>query len=137
MFLKMVGANAFIKQYFTHKVMKSLYPNNIRFVKYEDLVRNPAEIFAENLAFLGHDVTAVEHQDKFSMALQLSSIESIRSIESAMGHSLANDQVDSQSSHVKDGAIGKWKAFFRGEDIAYLEERFGEYNIAMDEFTFE
>lgn len=137
MLLKTVGLNSYIKQFYTYHVMKELFSDNIRLVRYEHLVRHPAQVFTDNLAFIGHDATDASRQANVRRALQASSIATVRSIEAAAGRSLANDQDDPKGSHVRGGAVGKWKTVFQAADVDYLEKRLKEFNIEVDQFTFE
>ena len=117
--------------------MKPIYPRNIHMFTYETLVRHPLETFARVLEIFGHDTQAPAHQEKMALALRLSSRESVKEIERSLGHSLARDQVRADESHVRDGAIGKWKRYFNDQDLKEVQRRLGDFGICLDEFQFE
>ena len=131
------GLDAYIKQYFTYKYMKGLFPYNLMLVTYEQLMRNPESVFSAMLDFLGHDMTHPKHKTIMKLALGLASKDSVRKIEQQVGASLAGDQIDPQASHIKDSAIGKWKKYFSQQDVKRLEVHLERFDIAMDEFIFE
>jgi hypothetical protein len=132
-----VGLESYIKQFMTFKIVKEMYPSNVLLVKYEHLVRDPAHTFTSVLGHFGHDTRDPNHQEKMAIAIELSSKDSARRMEKSMGHSLANDQVDSNESHVRDGAVGKWKQHLNGEDIQLVQERLAWFGLSLDEFDIE
>lgn len=136
-YLFTVGLETYIKQYFTFKVVKEAFPDNLHIVHYEDLVRKPDETFNSILDFMGHNVVASGNQIKFQEALKASSKDSVSKIEGQMGRALANDQADPNERHIRDGQPGRWKDYLSAEDICSVEERFARYGIELAEFTLE
>jgi hypothetical protein len=136
-FLFSLGIDSYIKQFLTYRVMKKAYPDNLLLIEYEDLVRSPSLVFAQSLAFMGHPVNSASRQRAFSVALKFSSMESLKRIERQMGHSIADDQVDPEASHISDGAIGKWKRFFNQDDLQRVGKRLAAFGMSLGEFTLD
>ena len=136
-FFFVLGLESYIKQFFTYKVMMEVFPEVIMMVPYEKLIRFPHETFVHMLCFMGQDVNNEYCQRAVHMALDLSSVDSVKRFEKSMGHSLAGDQEDPTSSHVKDGRIGKWKEEFESGDLEIVQTRFAEFGIPMDLFVLE
>lgn len=131
------GLVSYIKQFFTYKTMRELYPNQVALFRYEDLNRAPKATFESILRFLGHDPSDGICQRHVETALDQASIDSVRNIEKLLGHSLADDQRDPNGSHVKDGRIGKWKEVFKPEDLEQTQTTMAEFGIPMDFFTLD
>jgi hypothetical protein len=131
------GLDSYIKQFLSYWVMKETRPDQVELIRYEDLLRSPKPTLEGVLRFLGHDPSSTACQEKLDMALAKTSMEGIREMESLLGHSLANDQRDASSSHIKDGRIGKWKDTFQPEDMKTVENRLAEFEIPMEIFTWE
>lgn len=131
------GLDTYTKQYFSYKYMKEAYPDHVMFVTYEQLMRDAKHVFSRILDFFGHDLANPRRENIISASLHLASRESVKKIEKQAGMSLAGDQVGSQASHIKDGAIGKWKKYFDQQDLRQLAAYWDRFGISMDEFTFE
>lgn len=132
-----VGLDSYIKQFLTFKIAKEMYPRHVLLVKYEDLVRDPETIFARVLSYFGHDARDPAHREKMSVAIEISSKDSARKMEKSMGHSLANDQTDSVESHIRDGAVGKWKRHLNEDDVQLVRERLTSFGLRLDDFDIE
>lgn len=136
-YLFRASLESYIKQFLTFKVMRPIYPQNILGVKYENLVRNPEYTFASVLKYFGHDVDDPSHQAKIIQAIKLSSKDTLKRIEKSIGHSIAHDQTDPNESHVRDGAIGKWKQHLNENDIQLVQEWLARFGLSLEEFDIE
>ena len=132
-----VGLESYIKQFFTFKAMKQMCPDNILMIKYENLARSPEHTFASILNHFGRDINSPYYQEEFAIALKLSSKDSVKEMEKIGGHSIGNDQSDPKESHMRGGAIGKWKKHLNNEDIKIVQQRLGCFGISLDEFDIE
>ena len=130
-FLLSLGIDSYIKQFLTYRVMKKAYPDNLLLIEYEDLVRAPSLVFGQSLEFMGHPVNSTARQQAFSGALKFSSMESLKKIERQMGHSIADDQIDPEASHISDGAIGNQ------DDLQRVNERLAAFGMSLGEFTLD
>ena len=133
-FIHHVGLEAYIKQFLTFKIMKDLYSDNILLLKYENLVRNPKSTFLSVLKHFGHDVEDSNHLKKVEMALLLSSKKSLKKIEKIIGHSLGEDQIDPNQSHIRDGSVGKWRTHLGKDDLAKIQERLERFGLSLTDF---
>lgn len=131
------GLDSFIKQYFTFCAVARLCPEQVLLVTYETLIRQAAQSFLRVLAFLGHDIRDPAHQERIGIALRLASKDALQQLERQLGHSIAADQIDPTRSHVKDGAIGKWKGYFDQGDVDTVKRRLAEFGMALSEFELE
>jgi hypothetical protein len=136
-YLFRVSLESYIKQFLTFKVMRAIYPQNILCIKYENLVRNPEYAFTGVLSYFGHDVEDPSHQEKIIQAIKLSSKDTLKRIEKSIGHSIAHDQADPNESHVRDGAIGKWKQHLSEDDVRLVQERLAQFGLSLEEFDIE
>ncbi len=133
-FLRMVGLEAYIKQYFTFEAMRTAYGENILMVPYERLVRDPEPTFTRMLEFWGFDVDTAGKQSAVQKALQSCSPESLRNIETALQSSLARDQMKPGESHIRGGEIGKWKSVLSDADVDFAKAQLAEFGISLDDF---
>ena len=131
------GLDSYIKQFLSYKIMQETCPDQVTLFRYEDLLRSPKLTIESVLGFLGHNPSSTSCQEKLAIALENASMSGVKKMESLLGHSLANDQKDPSSSHVKDGRIGKWKEAFQPGDLDTVEARLNEFGITMDWFTWE
>ena len=136
-FIFNVGLESYIKQFLTFQIMKDIYPLSILMVKYEELVRKPKQIFKNILNHFGHNIDNEIKDSAFQTALKLSNMDSMKKIEDKIGHSLADDQADTNEKHMRDGAIGKWKTHFNNEDIARIEKRLNNFDLSLSQFEIE
>ncbi|MBW1702365.1 MAG: sulfotransferase domain-containing protein [Deltaproteobacteria bacterium] len=136
-FIFNIGLESYIKQFLTFKVMKDIYSHNILTVKYEELVRKPEQIFKKILNHFGHNIDNEMKASAFQTALKLSRMDSMKKIEDKIGHSLGDDQADTNEKHVRDGKIGKWKTHFNNEDIARIEKRLNNFDLSLAQFDIE
>ena len=128
---------SFLKQYLSWKLSEKIFPNQIRIIPYEDLVRRPTENFASILDFIGVDRNAADFPEHFEGALRLSSKDNIKKYEDWTGQAIGRDQTDSNSRHVRDGKVAKWRYHFSDEDFNRMCELFGEWGVSPSEFVFE
>lgn len=136
-FLRAVGLEAFIKQYFTFHVMNRRLRGNVLLVNYEALRRNPADTFSQMLGHLGFQVDDDNKKTCFRKALQSSSMTSLKNIEVAIKGTLARDQSDKEESHMRGGEIGKWKDYYDQSDLDFVEARLDEFGLQLDSFVRE
>lgn len=136
-YLHAAGAAAYIKQYFTFHAMRQRHAEQILMLPYERLVRDPAEVFAEMLAFLRVPLDSERRREAFRKALNSCSPKSLRALESAMDSSLGRDQADPEASHMRGGEIGKWKEVFGPDDVAFVAARLSRFGLSLEDFTLE
>ena len=129
--------DSFLKQYLSWKLSEKIFPNQIKMVSYEDLVRKPTDAFASIVDFMGVNQKGHEFSEHIEGALKLSSKDNIRKYENWMGQSLGRDQTDPNSRHVRDGNIGKWRQHFDEADFKRMCEMFSEWDVSPSEFVFE
>lgn len=131
------GLPAFIKQFFTFKAMREMFPKNIIMVPYEDLIKKPEQTFMMMLAHFGY-VLKNDHQLKMiRRALYLSSQDSLKVAEQNLGFNLANDRAMSGDTQIRGGAVGKWKAFFDEIDIERIEIKMNAFNLSLKDCILE
>lgn len=137
-FLHGASIDAFIKQFFTFFEMKKIFPDNILTITYEDLVKNPKDIFSRVLSHFGCKIENDEQKSNIKRAIELASIDNLKSVEQKMGRALGNDQIGLGESHFKGGGtIGKWKNYFSKEDIDKVQKRMTEFNLSLNELIIE
>ena len=82
----------------------------------------------------------IEHKvqlNEFNEAIRLSSKESIVNLENAYGESISRAFKNKSDRQLKDAKIGKWKNRINDEDIKYIKNRFKEFDIDLETFTYE
>ena len=132
-FLKNAGIDMYLKHYLSFKLVEKLYPNNILILHYENMVNKPKDNFMKVLDFIEHKVQLNE----FNEAIRLSSKESIVNLENAYGESISRAFKNKSDRQLKDAKIGKWKNRINDEDIKYIKNRFKEFDIDLETFTYE
>ena len=50
--------------------------------------------------------------------------------------SLANEGV-AGTSHIRGGAVGKWKEYFDGSDLRKVEEKMNEFSLTLKDCVLE
>lgn len=133
-YLRTVGLEAYIKQYFTFHELSRIRGRNILMMPYERLVRDPGSSFESMLRFVGVDIEDEHKRNAFRRALKASSPESLRNVEAALETSLGRDQTESSESHIRGGGIGKWQQYFDESDVGLVEETFREFGISLKDF---
>lgn len=136
-FLHQVGLEAFIKQYFTFHLMHELYPDNVLLVSYENMTRDPVDAFARILGHFGFSIDDENKHHCFARALESSSPESLKKIETALETTLARDQNEVEESHLRGGEIGKWKNYFNDSDLKFVDNSLRAFKLNLDLFTIE
>ena len=136
-YLHHVGLEAYMKQFLTFKLMKALYPENILLLTYESLVRNPKATFLSVLNHFGHDIGNPVHLTTMEKALTLSSQKSMKQIENLVGHALADDQIERNGSHIRDGSTGQWKALLNSDDLGKIQQRLEDFGLSLADFEVE
>ncbi len=133
-FLRLAGLEAYIKQYFTFKIMVKTYPQNILMVPYEHLKRNPEAIFVKMLTFWNKTFDTAEERQCIQKALNSCTPESLQNIEVALQSSLARDQMKPGESHIRGGEIGKWQNELSDSDVDFAETRLAEFGLTLQQF---
>lgn len=136
-FLHLVGLDAYLKLFVTYKVVQENYPYNILMVSYEDLVTSNEATFVSILKFLGHDPFEHNTIGAVREALLCSSPAYLQMIEKMTGNTLAKDQKGSGESHIRDGSIGGWKAYFGEQDLIKVEEKLRIFDLSLSEFQID
>ena len=125
--------DSYIKQFHTYRVMKKHYPRNIKLISYENLVRNPDEIFLEMCDFFGVFENTNENINIISKAVKFSSTENLKKIEAILGHSLANDQ-RGKNSHMQNYDKLKKEDMISDKDLSKIESIFNNFNYSLNDF---
>ena len=136
-YISRVGIDAYIKQYYTFHVMKRSYPDNIAMITYEDMTRDPDGTFRSMAGFLNISLDDEAKEACFQKALNASSAESLKNLETAIGGPLARDQSDRGESHMRGGEIGKWKIALDQDDIDFIDRRLREFGLSIENFVVE
>jgi len=133
--LRQGGLEGYIKQFFSYYEMRG--NPNLMMVNYESLVAKPQHIFKKMLNFAGFDTELADHREPIENALATAAPDNVRDIERKLGRSLAQDQSDPNSSHLRGGQTGKWKNELKPADINYCFDELSRFGIQLDLFTFE
>ena len=136
-YLRRVGMEAYIKQYFTFHVMKQRCADNLMMLPYERLVRDRDGSFRAMLAYLGFALDSDEKEACFKKALNSSSASSLRNLEKSLGTTLGRDQADAGESHIRGGEIGKWSQYYDAADVAFAEAALAAFDLSLDAFEIE
>ena len=131
------GLDAFIKQFFTFKAMREMFPGNILMIRYEDLLREPEKIFTVMLRHFGFASRSDRERDLVRQALELSSQSNLKAAEHNLGTSLANDRARPGDTQIRGGAVGKWKAVFNQTDLERVEKRMNDFNLSLKDCALE
>jgi hypothetical protein len=128
--------NQYIKMYLTYDYMKKLYPENIKFISYEELSSNPRKIIEDILEYYNFDLSISNRLKTFDNVLDIVTPKALRELELRTGKTLANDQKlsSSKESHMRGGKVGKWIEFFSKEDLYLIEKRFNEFGLTLNSF---
>jgi|TARA_B110001452_G_C15222200_1_gene423689 hypothetical protein len=135
--LRTVFIDMYIKQYLSFKLMKDIFPSNFLLLEYESMVRNPEKNFLKVLNFFGHDVVKLNLLKEFNQAIKLSSKESIMNLENSYGKSISDAAISNKERQLSDGTIGKWKKSLNDDDLKYIDQRFGQFDLRLNNFTTE
>ncbi len=133
-YLRLAGIEAYIKQYFTFHAMADAYGENILMVPYERLVGDPEASFARMLAFWGFALDTPFKEACFHKALKSCTPESLKNIEAALDSALARDQTAPGESHMRGGAVGKWRDHLDQSDLGFVAARLAEFGLSLDAF---
>ena len=133
-FIRFIGIQSYIKQFFTFHAMKDKYSKNLLMIPYENLVRNPEAVFKSILHFFECDLNGQRKEKAFRAALNLSSMDSLKQIEQTSGRSIGSNK---PGSHIHGGEIGKWKRYIRPQDLEYCEDRLNEFGLTSNDFITE
>lgn len=136
-----IELDSYIKVYYTFKVMKSMFPDKIKFFKYEDIMRNRREALLNMIDFFQPEDNYFNNES-FEKALHLTSKNEIQKMEKRSGFLLSGKRVvgtEHRASHITDGKIGKWKSceYISDDVISYLHQRFHEFDINTSDFIWE
>jgi hypothetical protein len=100
-------------------------------LRYEDLKQNPQNELARVAEFLGFKAT----RERFTRAVELSSAENMRKLESAeSGKWVATTLTRQDKPFVRNATSGGWKAVLPEKTVAYIESRWGHL---MQELGYE
>jgi hypothetical protein len=100
-------------------------------LRYEDLKQNPQGELARVAEFLGIKAT----RERFTRAIELSSAENMRKLESAeSGKWVATTLTRQDKPFVRSATSGGWKAVLPDETVAYIEAHWGHL---MQELGYE
>ncbi len=135
-YIEAAGLGAYIKQYFTYHAVAER-SGNVLMVPYERLTREGDRPFEEMLAFLGTPLDSARRLEAFRKARNASRAESLRVLERAMPGSLARDQAGEGETHMRGGAVGKWKDALADADIARVRHGLAEFGLSLDAFQTE
>ncbi len=136
-YLRRVGIEAFIKQYFTYHCMSERFADNVRMICYENLAREPEKTFMEMLNFLNFQIDTEEKWRCFRRAAKSTTIESLRNLETAIAAPLGRDQGDPGESHMRGGEIGKWRNRLAQDDREFVETRLRDFGLSLQDFVIE
>jgi len=128
--------NQYLKMYLTYDYMKKQYPDNIKMVSYEKLVKDPKDMIKDILEYYNFDLTIDNRMELFEKTLELVTPKALRELELRMGKTLAGDQKVSSAkeSHMRGGKTGNWKEFFSEDELYLIEKRFNEFNLTLNQF---
>lgn len=130
------GLDAYIKQFFTFKEMRKIFPKNILMIPYEHLIREPEKTFTALLEHFGYEAQSEWQKVKVRQAIELASQENLKKAEQKLGMSLANEGAPG-TSHMRGGAVGKWKDYFDEIDLDKIEKRMAEFNLSLKDCVIE
>jgi len=133
-YIKAGGVDSYIKQYVTHMWGKESYPDSLMAVPYELLINNPSKAFENILSFIGFELDNPAKMKAFNLALENSSMESLKKIEARFKRSLGDDQKEARGSHMAGGSIGKWQKRMTDEEVNFVRARFADFGLSLDKF---
>lgn len=131
------GLPAFIKQFFTFKAMRKIFPENIILVPYENLMKDPQRAFVMMLAHFGYLVKNDNQMKMVRRAMELSSQGNLKTAERNLGFSLANDRARPGDTQIRGGQVGKWRTFFDENDLAEIEKRMNVFGLSLKDCILE
>ena len=116
--------------------MHERYPEKVLLMPYEHLSMNPHEAFLQSLTFIGIPPKDDIQQQLFNKALELSSKDSITTIESKKSYSFVRDQ-EGQGKHLRNGEIGQWQSqsTYTQDKLEAIELTLNLFGISLEEFT--
>lgn len=136
-FLRAVGIDGYVKQYWTYHFMKERAPDQLLLVPYEELVSAPAETYNRMITFLGLGVESAALDEAFAKSLNATTPQSLRNLERSLGTSLGRDQAEEGESHLRGGEVGKWRDLLSSEDRAFVEQRLEAFALDLASFRTE
>ena len=135
-YLHTVGLDAYLKQYLTFHLLQNTYPDQILMLPYEELVARPQAAFTTMLEHFGHEVSPARGR-LLERAIHLASMDSMRKVEAALGHTIANDQRAAGESHMRDGSAGGWRKHLSASDVEKVDARLRQFGLSIGDFRTE
>ena len=130
------GAESYLKQYLTFRYFADQNLPQLMMVKYEDQMRDPHTQFDEILRFSGANIDPDRRRQLIADAVTLSNPASVSQIEKSENRAIGDDQkIGDGQSHLRGGAIGKWRTRLSAEAVDYIWRLFGKYNVTESDFV--
>ena len=134
-YVRLVGIESYLKQYLSFHLLADRYPENLKMVRYEDIVENPVRSFSGMLEFCGFNIDTGPKRNAFDTTLELTRIENMRRLETSLGLPLAQDRRNPRGSHIQSGVVGRWRVMFDDDSLELVKSRFDEFGIDVGDFT--
>lgn len=127
----------YMKSYISHIEAKKMYPQAIKLVSYERLMKEKDQVLREILAAFDRPVKQ-EQEQAFQAALKYTTIEVLREYELFTGKTLARDQkLPAQvASHMRGGRIGKFREILEESHIEQINHYLEMFDVGQEDFDF-
>jgi len=119
-----------IKLFYSYYVVSKKYPDMILFVPYEEIINNKEAALHRIINHLG-----IPYNEKaFLKAIELTSMDSMKSLEHRMGHALIGNQQVPYQTHIRNGGIGMWQAHMTPEMVKKIEAKMNQFGLSLTMF---
>ncbi len=126
--------NSFIKTYKNQLQIKEEHPQKTMLKCYEELMRQPKDVFCEMINFLGIEL----NEEALVKSIENASIKNIKKMEKQRGEAIVIPQGKKfKGSFVRSGKIGEWKEYFNDEDLKKAEAILNQQHLSLNNFILE
>ncbi len=110
------------------------FPDTCIRVSYEELIKNPLEVFSKMLNFIGLPY----HEKMVLKAMENSSKDKVKEMEQKRGAAIVVPEgTKFKGSFINSGKIGQWKVFFNDNDLRKAEKILEGFNLSLNDFVLE
>jgi hypothetical protein len=132
--MRNVSIESYIKQYFTYHVMRLAFPQNVMSVSYEELMREPRQVFQKLTLHFGFAVKTGHELQCFDAACAATMPDKLKQLEAKLGHAFGHPEI-TRDSHMQGGDIGKWRRWLDDDMVDFVRKRFAEFGLSLADFT--
>lgn len=125
---KLGSLESYVKVFYSFHITKNKHPDMILFVPYEEIINNKKVALRRIINHLG-----IPYEEKaFLKAIELTSMDNLKSIENKAGHSLLNP--NSSSKHIKNGSVGFWQKKMTPDMVQRVETYMNQFGLSLKMF---